>query len=110
MDIMPINAQMEALRAALENKLRRPVQTRAGPVIELGGVSCLSESVQYDGGDVMVILPPTFPFTAPIVIEGAGEESREVEFHWKMEFGTQPESLANTLVNHLGGGETWRSI
>ena len=107
-DVMPLDAQIDLLRRRLQVELGRPVSGHAGPVVQLGGTHCLSESIQFEGGDIMIIVPPTFPFTAPVIVAGSGDESRQLPITWELDHGTQPESLATILMQHLGENGSWR--
>jgi proteasome lid subunit RPN8/RPN11 len=98
MQVMPLARQMSAVRQFVEKVTRGEVFIAPGPLVELGGVTCLSETVTYRGGDLTIIVPPTFPFTAPVVILGRGQRSQELQFEWNLDDALRPDSLARRLV------------
>lgn len=96
--VMSLQSQIDAVELALQRRFKAPTETAPGPIVNLGGIACFSETIRYPGGDLTIILPPTFPFTPPIVIQGAGDLSRELQLEWNMEDGLQADSLARRLL------------
>lgn len=100
MQVMPLARQMAAVQQVFEKVARSQVFIGTGPLVELGGVTCLSETLTYRGGDLTIIIPPTFPFTPPVIIMGRGQKSQELQLEWTLDDALRPDSMARRLFEN----------
>jgi proteasome lid subunit RPN8/RPN11 len=82
--VMPIDAHIACVTRNLATG-ETPVHRTSG-FISLAGSSFHTETLRGDGFDVILMFPPTYPFTKPALLftnsTGKPSETRELEFNW----------------------------